>query len=283
MKFVRCFLVFLALCYALPVTVHAADNEKESVYERVMRTGTLRCGYYPWPPFFEVDLNTGNVGGMMAEISKAVGDILDIDVEFVQMSALGYQVTELEKGIYDAFCVDSYYVFSSIKYLDYSTPEFYAPVFVYVRADDDRFQSNADLNKADVSFVGIDGDISVTMVEHSFPDAKIVTLPANSDGAQIMMNVTTRKADAAIIDPGIVEVFNRTNIPGLKRLDLDAPVATYPIGISVLKGEVKLLNMLNGAISALQNTNSIEPILKRYDPAGEALYPVAKPYTVPGQ
>lgn len=272
-------LLLTAYLSLLAIPAFAADQD--SAYERVMKTNTLRCGYYPWPPFFELDANTGEVTGLMAEISRSVADLLDLKLEYVQLSALGFQVAELEKGLYDAFCVDSYYVFSSIKFLDYSDAQFYAPVYVYVRHDEDRFSSLEDLNSADVSFVGIDGDISVAMVQRSFPQATISSIPSNSDGAQLMMNVKTGKVDASIIDPGIVNVFNASNPPGLKNIFPDQPVAVYPIGMSVVKGETKLLNMLNGAISALHNTNSIDPILKKYDPDGSFLLPVAKPYKEP--
>lgn len=271
----KLFLVILLFIFSAPAF---AASDKESVYERVMRTGTLKCGYYPWPPFFEVDANTGEISGMMAELAESVGELLDLKIEYVQLSALGFQVEELKRGIYDAFCVDSYYVFSSIKFVDYSDPYFYAPVYAYVRSDEDRFKSIKDMNDLSVSFVGIDGDLSVSMVQRSFPNAKLMSIPSNSDGAQIMMNIMTKKADVAIIDPGIVDVFNKTNSPGLKNIFPQDPVAVYPIGFSVIKGESKLLYMLNGAISALHNTNSIEPVLRKYDPDGMALYNVAKPY-----
>ena len=271
----------LLLSFLILAAQPAFAAEKESAYDRVMRTGTFRCGYYPWPPYFNLDVSTHKVTGLAVDVADAIGGLLGLKVEYVQMSAIGMSAEDMKKGLYDSYCLDSYYTFSSIKYLDFSDPHFYAPVFAYVRAGDKRFHTLADLNKPDITFVGIDGDISVEMVQRRFPKAKIHSLPANSDGTQLMMDVLTKKADATVIDPGIIEGFNAHNPPGLQLIAPDDPVAVYPIGFSVLKGEDKLLHTINGAISALQNTGAMKSIVERYNLVGKGIYLVAKPYEVP--
>lgn len=272
--------VLLTALFALFVSFSSAhaEDRSESAFERVIRTGTLKCGYYPWPPYFEQDLNTNEISGLAADYARAVGSLLDLKIEFVQLAAIGLQAEELKKGIYDAYCLDSYYTFSSIKAQDFGTPFFFAPVFAYIREDDDRFKSLDDLNKPEITFVGIDGDISVEMVGRRFPNAKLVSLPASSDGSQLMMNVTAKKADASIIDPGIVESYNTTNPIKLKLLARTTPVAIYPISFSVAKGETDLLNMLNGVVSALQNTGTTEILVKKYHLPKNSVYLPATPY-----
>lgn len=272
--------IFLTALLALfiPLPAFAEEAAKESAFDRVMRTGTLKCGYYAWPPYFEQDFNTNEITGLAADYARAAGSLLGLKVEFVQLAAIGLQAEELKKGIYDAYCLDSYYVFSSIKAQDFGTPFFFAPVFPYVRHDDDRFKSLDDLNKPEITFVGIDGDISVEMVGRRFPNAKLVSLPSTSDGSQLMMNVATKKADVAIIDPGIVESYNATNPVQLKITSPETPVAVYPISFSVAKGEEDLLNMLNGAVSALQNTGTTESIVKKYNLPKDSVYLPATPY-----
>ncbi|MCB1559294.1 MAG: transporter substrate-binding domain-containing protein [Alphaproteobacteria bacterium] len=254
----------------------AADTE--SAYDRVMRTGVIKCGYYPWPPYFDVDANTGDVTGLNAEYARAAGDLLGLKIEFVQMSAIGMQVEELKKGIYDTFCIDSYYVFSSLKFVDFGTPYMFAPVFAYVREDDNRFKSLDDLNQDNIQFVGIDGDLSVELVAKRFPNAQVTTLPATAAGSELMINVSTKKADVSIIDPGIVDAYNSNNQSKMKIVDPDHPVAVYPISFSVKKGETELLKMLDGAVSALQNTGVTENILKKYNLPADSVYLPATPY-----
>lgn len=252
---------------------------KETAYERVMRTGVLKCGYYAWPPYFIKDANSGEMSGLAVDYAQAVGDLLDLKIEFVEMAAIGLQAEELKKGLYDAYCLDSYYVFTSIKFLDFGDPFFFAPVFVYVRSDDARFKSLNGFDATGVKLVGIDGDISVDLARRRFPKAETTTLPANSDAAQIMMNVANGKADGAIIDPGVVQEFNKTNPPGLKPVPVHQAVAVYPISFSVTKGEGELLKVLDGAVSALYNTGITAQIVAKYNLPPDTIYLPAKPYT----
>lgn len=255
--------------------------QKESAYDRVMRTGTLRCGYYQWPGIAEMDPNTGKIKGMVPELVGTIGNMLDLKVEYVPVSALGMQVEELKRGVYDTFCVDSYYVFSMSKFVDFGTPYAYFPMFAYGRADDERFTKLADLNKSDVTFVGIDGDLSVTLVGYLFPKAKVINLSATSDASALTVNVATRKADVAIMDPGLIKNYNDNNPQKLKAVDPEHPLAVYPVGFSVAKGEDKLLRMLDSTVSAMVNTGMLTPILEKYATQGGVAWPVANGYAQP--
>jgi membrane-bound lytic murein transglycosylase MltF len=234
----------------------------ESAYDRVIRTGTLRCGYMAWPPSFERDLNTGVVTGWGADIVRKLGEILNLKIEFVEIAGASMNVEELKRGVYDTYCTDSYYTFASVRYVDYGQPYMYVPMFVYARAGDARFKTVDALNNADVTFVGMDGDLSTSLVAFKFPQAKLMPLAANADPATLMINVATKKADVAILDPGLVEIYNRNNQPGLRVVGTGDPVAVYPISFSVAKGEDELKDMLDGATSALVNTGVIRDILR---------------------
>ena len=255
----------------------AQKKGKESAYERVMRTGTLKCGIMLWPPYFEADANTGKISGMGADLFDAMGKLIDLKIEYTQI-IVGQQVEELRSGRIDAVCNDGPYVFSAIKFVDYSDAAYYAPAYVYVSADDDRFHEAGDINNAAYTVLGIDGDITLILAERNFPQAKRVSLPAITDASSLLLSIVTKKDDATITDPLLVDGFNATNKPGLKALSGADPVAVYPIGFSTRKGEQELLNMLNAGIAALWNTNTAEKILRQYSPDGKAFMPIAKPY-----
>jgi len=253
-------------------------SKTESAYDRVMRTGVLKCGYYEWPGTATKDPNTGEMSGLVPDLMETVSKMLDLKVEFVQSSALGLQTEELKRGVYDTFCIDSYYVFSMGKFVDFGTPYAYFPMFIYGRADDVRFKQQSDLNRDDVTFVGIDGDLSVTLVPYLFPKAKVMTLPATSDAAALPMTIGTGKADAVIMDPGLVKNYNDHNARKLKVLGSGDPVAVYPVGFSVAKGDDKLLRMLDSAVSAMTNTGMIKPLLKQYEEQGGVAWSPADGY-----
>ena len=49
-----------------------AGDDKESAYERVIRTGIIRCGYFVWPPFLAIDPNTNKKSGIFFDIVEEI-------------------------------------------------------------------------------------------------------------------------------------------------------------------------------------------------------------------
>ncbi|HOO50986.1 MAG TPA: hypothetical protein PLK94_06835, partial [Alphaproteobacteria bacterium] len=72
----------LGIFSALPVV--AAENAKETAYERVIRTGTLRCGYLTYPPLLMKDLKTGEMSGVAHDIMTEIGKRLSLDIEWTE-------------------------------------------------------------------------------------------------------------------------------------------------------------------------------------------------------
>jgi len=248
----------------------------ESAYDRVIRTNTLRCGYTAWPPYFSMDPNTKELTGLSKEMSDAAARLAGLKVEYVEI-VLGQAVQDLNNGKIDAMCGDGPWVISTIQHIDYSKAYQYSGVYAYGRADETRFTMLDDLNRDDVQFTGIDGDLSSDLVAGNFPKAKISTMASMTDPSQLLLNVTTGKADVAIIDPLSADIFMKNNPDKLKLL-VNEPVAVYGAGFSVKKGEEALLGTLNEAVSAVINTGAAARILKKYDPKGEFFLPVATPY-----
>ncbi|MBI3442143.1 MAG: amino acid ABC transporter substrate-binding protein [Proteobacteria bacterium] len=257
----------------------AVAPRAETAYERVIRTGILRCGYSPWPPYFSLDPNSGVLSGLSKDLSDVAAKLMGIKLEYVQITN-GQQVQDLNSGKIDAVCGDGPWVISTIKHIDYTRSYMYAAVYIYGRADETRFQTFDDLNRPNVTFTGIDGDLSSDLVESNFSQAKISTMASTTDPSQLMLNVTTGKADVTIIDPLAASLFIKNNHGKLKLL-ITQPVAVYGAGFSVRKGEASLLNTLNEAVNASINTGAAERVLKKYDPDGSLFLPVATPYRRP--
>lgn len=230
-----------ALIFAFFLAAPARAEEKESVYERVMRTGVLRCGFIPWPPGFEIDPNTNEVKGPTKDLFQSIIELTGWKVEFVQ-TALGNVPLDLKTEKIDAMCADGPWTITNIKLVDYTTPAVYSPVLVYIRAGETRFSSYADLNSEDVSFAGIDGDISIDLAKLRFPKAKLQTLINLTDPALMMMEVASGKADAVILDPVTAENYMKNNPAKMRPFPVKEPLATYPAGMSVKRGNPPAAN-----------------------------------------
>jgi len=270
--------ILLFVLIAFPA--FAADKDKESAYNRVMRTNTLRCGFVPWPPGFAVDPNTNEVSGPTKDLFKSIIKLTGWKPEFVQV-ALGTYILDLNNGRIDAMCSDGPWTITNIRLVDYTTPAMYSPILLYVRADDTRFDSYASLNHENVSFVGIDGDISSDLTALRFPKAKIRSLINLTDPAMMMREVADGKADAVILDPVTAEAFMENNPGEMKALPIDNVLAVYPVGMSVKRGEALLQQTLSRATEMAINIGLADTKIDLYDPMRKTIYSPARAYKEP--
>ncbi len=271
--------LFVLLFALIAVQPAMASTPSETTYARVLRTGVLRCGYSHWPPFFSIDPNTKAVSGVSKDFSDAAAKILGIRIEYIEIT-VGQQVQDLNNGKIDAVCGDGPWVLSTLRYIDYTKPYYYVPEYLYARADEKRFAAPEDLNRPDVTFTAIDGDVSTDIAQDRFPKAKLNSMGNLADPSQLLLNVVTKKADVVITDPAAFTSFAKSNPNKIKVL-FPRPVAVYGGGFSVKKGESDLLNMLNGTIDVMVNTGQAETLAKKNDPEGKIFLQVAPPYARP--
>lgn len=273
--FIVLFVSILASYATVKVTSSGITDKsatQEPAYDRVMRTGTIRCGYAVWPPYFQRDEKTGQLTGMLKEALDEMFTSIGVKIEYVE-SVLGQQPQDLKTGKYDSFCFDSFLMPVATKFLDYSNPWMEIPMFLYGRENHAQNQDLEKLNVGHVSFSAMDGDLSSDLVLRFFPKAKMLSLPATADPALLMLNVTTHKADVVIMDPLSVTKFNATNADKMTRIH-DQPIAVYPINFSVNKNETGLRDMINYAVDIFVHTGKYDQLFEKYDPEHDAFIKV---------
>lgn len=266
--------LFWTLLIVLLTTAPA--RAEENAYQRVLRTGVLRCGYMAWPPYFIYDPNTKKLSGFFYDMTNGMAKLMNLKVDYVAIQ-VGQQVEELKTNHIDAVCGDAPWVLDTVKYLDYTNPFYYQASYIYGRADETRIKTLADLNNPAITFLGMDGDLSSDLAPRRFPQAKLRTLSVNADQAQMFTEVVTKKADAVLLDAASGHAYMKAN-PGKIKLLLEKPIAVQGGGFSVKKGESELFNMLNGAVNAALNNGFIDDVMRGYDPDNKQYLRVALPY-----
>src|ERR1700722_20209029 len=63
-------------------TIDAKPVVKESAYDRVMRTQTIRCGYVLRTPLLVKDPNTAQLSGLFYEYVENLGKALHLKIEW---------------------------------------------------------------------------------------------------------------------------------------------------------------------------------------------------------
>jgi len=60
----------------------SSNNETNSLYQRVIKSGTIRCGYGMFPPYCMKDPNTGKLSGIFVEILNEAGKNLGLKIDW---------------------------------------------------------------------------------------------------------------------------------------------------------------------------------------------------------
>jgi len=270
-------LALFLLAFATP----AFAAEKESAFARVMRTGVLRCGYQLYPPYMSKDLKTGAFGGVYADIFEELAKQAGLKINWAEEEGSDTVFTGLAAGRYDAFCSPITATPARARVGLFTTPLVYVPFYVYVRANDTRFDGKdgyAHLNAPGVSFATKDGDLIEILARQYFPATKKISSGGITDVSQMMLSVADGKADAIVEEPVYAGVFLRNNPGKLKRADVPEPLQVFPATAAAAIGEHDMLAFLNTSLQSLADEGFIKATLKKHIANSEDIFPANKPY-----
>jgi len=265
--------------YVVPDRMSSVQTVKESAYDRVMRTGVIRCGYINWMPVVAKDTISKKMTGYWPEIMEAIAASMQLKIEWTEELNLGTYLQDLNNGRYDLECAGGWPNANRGKFIYYSNPIFYSPLVPFVRANDSRFDSGINaLNRSGLMAAVVDGDTSQIIRRDRFPQMKEISLPQISAIGEYFLAVIAGKADVTFSDYiGALDYMK--NNPG-KIKPLPYTLRLVPQNIGVPMGDDRLLNMLNTATLQLQTDGTFDRILSKY---GESLklLRIAKPYQLP--
>jgi len=237
---------------------------QKTAFERVISTGTIRCGYIPFAPYFIVDPITGAKSGIGYEFMLAIGQELGVKVEWVEEVGWGNFYEGLNTGRFDALCTPLWESGNRARAALLTRPLYADALFAYVREDDHRFDIGLlSLNQADVRIADYDGDVTQRVRSMVFPLAQDVALSAMTSEGEYLLNVITRKADAVLVGVDAAERYNKDAKIKLKKVGV-APVRVFSNVMAVRHGEEDLRAALDSTIHTLIKSGAAAAIIKDY-------------------
>jgi ABC-type amino acid transport substrate-binding protein len=276
----------VALLIAFAVNHFSAPSQDvaqaDTAFDRVMSSGVIRCGYIPYPPGLIKDPNTGKITGVFAEAIEEAASNLGLKVNWVEEVGWGSMIEGLKAGRYDLVCSPVWANSSRAKFAEFTVPLFYSGIDAYVRADDNRFSSAlSGVNSPNVRISTIDGEMSAIIASHEFPQTQTVSLPQTADDSQLLLDVTSNKADITFVEPYIADQFLKSHPGSLKNITPENPVRVFPNTMMLKQGDERLKSMMNVALDELVNGGEIDKLLDKYAGSEHPFYPVARPYRTP--
>ncbi len=264
--------------------VRQIDANNNSVYDRVMKSGVIRCGYVFYSPICMKDPKTGELCGIGIDTLELAAKNLGLKVEWTEEVGWGSMIEGLETNRYDLVASLAWANSTRAREADFSKPLYYSPIFAYVRKGDRRLDGNiAALNSPKFTIATIDGETAAVIAKEEFPQAKISSLPQLAEATQMMLTVTTGKADVNLTEPSIIAEFMKNNPGTLDQVKTDGPLRVYPDCWLFKRGQMEFKNMMDTALEQLINSGAVDKIISKYEPEPNVFYRVAIPYQLPAK
>lgn len=271
----------IAAMAALWVAGGSAGKADESVYDRVIRTGTLRCGYFLYPPVLSKDPNTGEFSGIFYDYLSELGKDLSLKIKWAEEIGMGDAPAALESGRIDAMCAGMWITAQRARANDFVMPLYYLPLYMYAQTGDTRFDADMMvLNDKRYTLAIMEGGATSTLQKQIFPNVKTLDLPQLTSPAELFLTLAGGKADAVIYDLFTYKYFDVAK-PGEIRRVSDKPVKVYPNAIMLKRGEDEFRRMLSNTTLEMHLSGAIEKIIKRHEAYEGAVYRVSNPYQTP--
>ncbi|NND65275.1 MAG: transporter substrate-binding domain-containing protein [Gammaproteobacteria bacterium] len=251
----------------------SVESPKETAYERIVKTDTIRCAYAVWPPYMMVDANSGQLSGAAYDQMVEIAKYLELKLDWVEEVGYGNYIEGLNTGRYDMLCATVWPDGPRTRNTTLTIPGFFSTMYAFSRAGDvQTYQRFSDIDQASVTIAAVDGDATYSLARSRFPNAKVHALTQISEGNEVLLAVMSDKADIALVDEGVFLGFDRSNSGKLIKLAELGPIGVFSESYSVPLGDFQLKNMIDTALIYLTNSGITEEILNRYE---GSLYPPA--------
>ncbi len=269
---------FIVLFSVFILTGQAAYAEIGMIAQRVLDSETIRCGYAISPPALVKDPTTGEMSGPVPEVMEEIGKTLGLTIKWTEEAGWGNFIEGLRANRYDAFCAGMWPDGPRMKFLSLTQPFVYNVMYGYVRVDDNRFDGNIEAaNSEDITVPVVEGDITETLFKQVFPKAKQLNLGQISTVSEMILSVTTKKADITLLAPDMFDAFDKTNPGELRVVKNTGPLGYKGASFGVKAGEYHMRDMLDQALNILRDDGTLEKIFAKYS---EHYIPPVQGYTV---
>jgi ABC-type amino acid transport substrate-binding protein len=257
-------------------------------YSQIVSTKTIRCGYVVAPPYTTRDPNSGKLSGLSFETMETAAKQAGYKLIWAEEVGWATMIEGLQTRRYDMVCSGVWINSARAQFADFTIPVFYNAINAYARVDDSKFDPNlqptarySSFNRPDVTIATMDGEISATIADESFPQARRLAIPQGTDVSQLLLNVVDRKADVTFVEPYTGTQFIKKNPGTLRDISSDQPIRIYPYSYMVPKGGYALQGLMDGMLSEVINSGELDQLITKYDIDPGTIYPRAYPYRAP--
>ncbi|MDD3181665.1 MAG: transporter substrate-binding domain-containing protein [Alphaproteobacteria bacterium] len=251
---------------------------QETTYDRVIKSGKLRCGYVVYPPSTIKDPNTGAITGFSADIINKLASDLGLKVEWTEETGSATTPEALKSDRFDMLCTSIWTSSTRGKVELFTMPIYYTIINAYARKEDGRFVDNEkSFDDPSVRISTVDGDIAGTIAKEDAPHATLYSLPDLTDFSELLNALKYNKADITFAETMQAERFDKNNPGVIRNITPDKPVRVFASAYAMKLGEDQFASMIDNALRNLVNSGFVEQTINKYTFPG-AQKMIARPY-----
>jgi polar amino acid transport system substrate-binding protein len=228
---------------------------------------SINVGFISYPPGFIVDPNTKEKSGIFNDILLEIAKRNNLLINYKEEVTWATMIEALKTDRVNLIANPVWATPERKENADFSKPVYFSPIGVFVRADDNRFDTDrTKLNDPKIKIAAVDGEINYSIGKQDFPLAEVKPFPNNIDVAQLFLEIQTKKKDVTFAEPMFAYDYMQKNPGKLKNIGEKAPIRNYPNCFMYKKGESKVGNFLNTEIDKLLKDGTIDKIIAKYAP-----------------
>lgn len=255
------------------------QKSEETVYDRVMRTGVIRCSYVVYSPTIMKDPNTKQLSGIIYDLMNEMAKKLNLKVEWTEELTWATYTQSISYDRSDVFCGPGWSLPNETRVAEVVGPIFFSGIGVWVRPGDERFNNDLNaINSPEVKISALDGSIAADLQRDYFPKAKLLSAPQTTDYSFNALNVANKKADVTFIEVYQGNEYSAANPEQIVNIRQHEPFQLYPNVLLVKKGEFEFQSMLQNILNNMRRNGEVDKIIDKYEKYPSSFYRVAKEY-----
>lgn len=247
---------------------------KETAFDRIIKTNTLRCGYAIATPWLMMDMSTNRLTGVDVDVVDLIAKKIGVKIDWVEETGWGTAEQGLITGRYDMLCGSVCIDPRRDRAANYSSPFLHIPIMAIVRADDTRFDNIPDplkaMNSKDIKMGVKNGHVFEFIANEQFPLTEKIYGNDISDDTEFLEMLKTKKVDVAFSGQSTVDLYNEKN-PESKVKSIGA--ARFCDGAFMIPlGDERLRHMMDDAIMEINSSGQVRDILTHWMKTDDPLY-----------
>ena len=233
-----------------------------SVLDTIRDEGRIRAAYIVYPPFVTKDPNTAELGGLFIDAMGEVARQMDVEIEYTE-AKWSNMVTGLKTNAFDVVVSGIFPTIPRAQEVGFVRPLMYVGLGGVVRTGDDRFVTDADLDRDGIKVAVINGEVGQEYMRLNHPDTELIVLNT-ADIGRAAEEVRVGRADIALTDG--LTCFNYVQqFPDETRLVYaDDPFYVFGVTVMVRRADVEWKQFLDTSFELLQNSGYISRLEDQY-------------------